>query len=119
MRIINSFSDIAAGSTVYIFGTGEGGVALHAALLRFGGFNFGGFIDNYRSGDFLGAPVMNVGTFLRRRSPGCCVLLSGAGFSDMAELLEQDGCRDAVNAWPFALRLIAADRAASSSGRPS
>jgi FlaA1/EpsC-like NDP-sugar epimerase len=113
MIVVKTAAELPSAGKVYVFGAGEGGRIVSAALRRTPDVVVVGFIDNEKSGEMSGTPIVPFERFLAEKSDAAQVVIASMFVYDMAAQLRRSGVKQFYNAYP----LIAAEQEAASQRR--
>ncbi|WP_085553572.1 nucleoside-diphosphate sugar epimerase/dehydratase [Azospirillum agricola] len=109
MRTIWRADQLPRENPLYIFGAGQGGQALQAYLSRSRKHRPVAFLDNHKTGNLHGSPILTLDQFQPNHEPGAIVLIASQHVKEIARQLDDRGIRDWYNAHPCAMSLIDRD----------
>lgn len=95
---------------VFIFGAGRGGSLVRQGLAAIGVGKVAAYIDNFKTGSLDGHEIISYAAFRERAAEDRLVVVASQSFAAITETLEGDGVDNAVNAYPFIERVIAAEK---------
>lgn len=101
MHELYSLDDLPRGAPVYLFGAGHGGEILFKALTEKAGVPVEGFIDNYRSGEFLGKKIVTLDEFVAGEAGRGTIVVASQYFVEIGVQLRRKNVRDAWNGYPL------------------
>lgn len=120
MKIAAAIADLPRGVPLYLFGAGEGGRIVKAALDKDAGLRLAGFIDSAKTGEIDGVAIQSPAQFFAERPSDAVVVVASQYWASISGLLYDNGVDNVVNIYPFICKmmegkeLIATDRKYSS-----
>lgn len=107
MPLISRPEDAPQGAALFIYGAGNGGRAVRAALEQVPGAQVAGFIDSARSGELDGLPIRQIDDFLRDRPANAEIVIASQYAYDISRALRDRGVFRYWDASPLTASLLA------------